>query len=158
MKIPFFSLTLVSNRIKFYIYSSRHKKALLRMPIQNSWYIEGRVLLTELIGDVTVDEMVISSQQGTAIIESGTAPVYNLVDVTRLGHFPLKLNDLRQVFSQGTSEKLEWVFLIGLQNVVVKFLATTFVQLMKRNYLLVNTVEDALQAIDKLEKGGIARK
>ena len=49
------------------------------MPIQNSWYIEGRVLLTELIGDVTVDEMVISSQQGTAIIESGTAPVYNLV-------------------------------------------------------------------------------
>ena len=80
------------------------------------------------------------------------------MDVTRLGHFPLKLNDLRQVFSQGTSEKLEWVFLIGLQNVVVKFLATTFVQLMKRNYLLVNTVEDALQAIDKLEKGGIARK
>ena len=67
------------------------------MPVENSWIIEDRVMLTRLIGHVTIEEMTASAKKGTIMIESGVAPVYSLVDASLIEKFPLKLNELKSL-------------------------------------------------------------
>lgn len=121
------------------------------MPVENSWLVEERILLTRMIGVVTVEEMVASAERGTALIASGIAPVYSLVDMTELGSFPMKLGELNNVFKQPSDEKLGWIIVYGIPNRLVSFLASTFTQLIGKQFRVVDTQEAALKTIDWLE-------
>jgi hypothetical protein len=121
------------------------------MPVENRWYIEGRVAITRLYGTVTVEELESAAKHGTALNESGVAPVYGLVDMTELEHFPSRLTDVTKVIQGGKSEKLSWIIVYGIPNRIANFLATVFAQLMRTNFKVVNTQEEALQLLEQLE-------
>ena len=121
------------------------------MPVENSWFIEGRVVLTRLVGDVTVEELETASKQGTALNEAGVAPIYGLVDMTELAHFPSRLNDFTKLIQQGKSDKLGWIIVYGIPNRMANFLATLFAQLIRTNFKVVNTQQEALEMIERLE-------
>jgi hypothetical protein len=121
------------------------------MPAENSWIIEDRVMLTRLIGHITIEDMIANAQQGTIMIESGVAPVYSLVDASLIEQFPLKLNEMKSLTEQGSSDKLGWIIIYGIPNRVLAFLATTFVQVIGKNYKVVATREDALEFIRNRE-------
>jgi hypothetical protein len=123
------------------------------MPVENSWYIEGRVTITRLIGNVTLEELEAGSREGTALNESGVAPIYGLVDMTQLEHFPLQVADFRKIIQQGKSDKLEWIVVYGIPNGIANFLATLFSQLIRTNFKVVKTEEEALEVIRRLEGG-----
>jgi hypothetical protein len=121
------------------------------MPVENLWLVENRVMLTRLSGHVTIDDLAENARQGTAMIESGIAPVYSLVDTSQMESFPLKLNDLKTVYDQGSDDKLGWILIYGIPNRFVSFLATTLLQLMRKNYKVVNTQEEAMTFVNSLE-------
>jgi hypothetical protein len=121
------------------------------MPVENSWIVEDRVMLTRLIGHLTIEDMAANSQRGTIMIESGVAPVYSLVDASLIEHFPLKLNEMKGLTEQGSSDKLGWIIIYGIPNRILAFLATTFVQVIGKNYKVVNTLEDALEFVRNIE-------
>jgi hypothetical protein len=121
------------------------------MPAENTWIVEDRVMLTRLTGHITIDDMIANSQQGTIMIESGIAPVYSLVDASLIEQFPLKLNELKSLAEQGSSDKLGWIIIYGIPNRILAFLATTFVQVIGKNYKVVATREDALEFIRNRE-------
>ncbi|MDX1993718.1 MAG: hypothetical protein SF029_15120 [bacterium] len=121
------------------------------MPIMNEWYAEGRVFLTRFVGEVTLEEMIVSSQEGTALSNMGRAPVYNLIDLTQLEHFPLRIPDFQEVTLGGTSRKLEWIIVYGVPGRLSAFLASMFNLIMHRNYLVVASLDEALRVIDRLE-------
>jgi hypothetical protein len=122
------------------------------MPVQNSWIVENRVLLVELIGDVTADELLDSSEAGMRLIdEVGVAPVYSLVDLARSGRYPMRLSDFMVVFRQPSSEKLSWIIICGIPNPLANFVAKTFAQMMRKQYKVFNTRAEALQMIKTLE-------
>jgi hypothetical protein len=121
------------------------------MPVENSWIVEERVMLTRLIGHLTVEDMAANAQRGTIMIDSGVAPVYSLVDASLIEHFPLKLNEMKGLTEQGSSDKLGWIIIYGIPNRILAFLATTFVQVIGKNYKVVNTLEDALEFIRNRE-------
>ncbi len=121
------------------------------MPVTNEWLVEGRVLMTRLKGNISVDEMLQSGQEGTALIESGSAPVYALVDLTAMEHFPTRLVDVKQISDQGTSPKLDHIIIYGIPNRFIAFLATMFTQFIRTRYKVVDTQEDALALVDELE-------
>src|SRR5690242_7681289 len=107
------------------------------MPAENSWIVENRVMLTRLSGNITIEDMKASARRGTAMIESGIAPVYSFVDASQIEHFPLKLNELKSITEEGSSDKLGWIIIIGIPNRLLSFLATTFAQLIGKNYKVV---------------------
>jgi hypothetical protein len=121
------------------------------MPVENRWIVENRVMLTRLVGQVTIEEMVESARNGTRMIEAGVAPVYSLVDASALEQFPLKLNEMRAISEQGSSDKLRWIVIYGIPNRFVSFLATTFVQVIRKHYKVVGTLEEAMAFVEKQE-------
>lgn len=121
------------------------------MPAENSWVVENRVMLTRLSGQITVEDMQASSRRGTAMIESGIAPVYSLVDASQIEHFPLKLNELKSITEEGSSDKLSWIIIYGIPNRLMSFLATTFAQVIGKRYKVVNTQAEALAFIAQQE-------
>lgn len=127
------------------------------MPVENSWLIENRVLLTRMIGSITVEDMTISAERGTAMIAAGIDPVYSLVDMTELTGFPVKLSELSAVFKQPSDEKLGWIIIYGIPNRFVNFLATTFAQLSGKHYKVVDTQAEALRLVDHLEGQPLTR-
>jgi hypothetical protein len=121
------------------------------MPITNQWLVPERVLETRLSGDITVEELVASAQTGTRMIEAeGIAPVFSLVDMTHIERYPIRISDMRTVYSQGTSNKLTWIIVFGIPNNVVNFMATMFTRLIKLQYRVVKTQDEALALVDKL--------
>jgi hypothetical protein len=123
----------------------------ITMPAENTWIVENRVMLTRLSGHITIEDMQASARRGTAMIETGTAPVYSLVDASQIEHFPLKLNELKSVTDEGSSDKLGWIIIYGIPNRLLSFLATTFAQLIGKNYKVVNTQDEALAFIAQQE-------
>jgi hypothetical protein len=121
------------------------------MPAENLWIVENRVMLTRLTGHITVEDMTVSARKGTALIESGIAPVYSLVDASQIEHFPLKLNELKAVSEQGSSDKLAWIIIYGIPNRLLSFLATTFVQVIGKRYKVVATQDEALAFVAQQE-------
>lgn len=122
------------------------------MPVENEWYVEGRILVTRLIGTVTVDEMLASGDRGTIMIESGVAPVYSLVDVSQMDQFPTRLVDIKRIANQGGSDKMSKIILFGVANRFIHFLANMFTQFIKSDYALVDSLEDALAMIEEMEE------
>jgi hypothetical protein len=92
-----------------------------------------------------------NARMGTAMIEAGTAPVYSLVDASKIEQFPLKLNEMKGVFEQGSSDKLGWIIIYSIPNRFISFLATTFAQLIRKRYKVVDTLEDALAFVNERE-------
>lgn len=121
------------------------------MPVINQWLIPAHVLETRLIGDITIEDLATSAQTGTLMIETeGIAPVFSLVDMTELGRYPIRMTDMKNVYAQGTSNKLAWIIIFGIPNGVVSFLATIFAQLISRQYRVVKTQSEALALVNKL--------
>jgi hypothetical protein len=123
------------------------------MSVENAWLVEGRVLITHLSDNITIDELVVGAREGTAMIDSGTPPVYSLVDMSELVSFPVRVAELKKLTDLGTSPNLRWVLIYGINNRLVSFLATTFTQLLRTNYKVFTTQADALAFIHKLEAG-----
>jgi hypothetical protein len=121
------------------------------MPVENVWLVQDRIIVTRLSGTVTAEEMIVSSHQGTSMIEAGIEPVYSLVDMTNILHFPLKLTDLNSIFARGTSPKLRWIVIYGIPNRLASFLATMFSQLIRINFRVVKDEAEALTLINQYE-------
>jgi hypothetical protein len=126
------------------------------MPVKNTWIIENRILLTEIIGAVTSDELIASSRLGTEMIESGIAPVYSLVDLSQMGQFPLRLNEFSALFRQSPSKKMSWMFICGIPNQFASFIATTFAQVTRSGYKVAKTRDEAMRMIEEIEGQPIA--
>lgn len=127
------------------------------MPVENEWYVEGRILMTRLIGTVTVEEMLASGQRGTVMIESGESPVYSLVDVSQMDHFPTRLVDIKKIAEQGGSDKMSKIILFGVSNRFINFLANMFTQFIRTDYNVVDTLDDAVKLVEKLERRTISQ-
>jgi hypothetical protein len=121
------------------------------MPAENSWIVDNRVMLTRLMGHITIEDMIASARKGTAMIESGIAPVYSFVDASQIEHFPLKLNELKSISEEGSSDKLSWIIIYGIPNRLLSFLATTFVQIIGKRYKVVATQDEALAFVAQQE-------
>ena len=113
--------------------------------------------MTRLIGTVTVEEMLASGQRGTVMIESGEAPVYSLVDVSQMEHFPTRLVDIKKIAEQGGSDKMSKIILFGVSNRFINFLANMFTQFIRTDYAVVDNLDTAVKLVEKLERRTISQ-
>lgn len=121
------------------------------MPIENAWLVENRVIQSRMIGDITVADFVKSNQETTPLIDSGTPPVYFLVDVTWLEKYPTRLEDFRMIYRQPISKNLSYVIIFGIHNPSISYLATLITQLLRVKFQVVQDQAEALALIEKIE-------
>ena len=121
------------------------------MPITNEWFIPQRIVLTRLSGDLNISEIMERVPMGTAMIESGDAPVYSLVDVSQVESFPRNLTEYRNAWDFGTSDKLTLLVIYGIKNPLLNLFASVFSQLLRRNFRIVKDLQEAIKVIEERE-------
>jgi hypothetical protein len=113
------------------------------MPYRFEWYVEGRVILEEAYGDVTIDELIRFNAEVTQlIVEKGIAPVHVIVDLTKVEKYPPSLREVLGTMRQKHPEKVGWM-LIVTENPVLRFVASTIFQLARLKLRTFTTLQQA---------------
>jgi hypothetical protein len=115
------------------------------MPYRIEWYIEGRVILEEAYGNVTIDELVrFNAEVTTLITEKGVPPVHVLVDLTRVEKYPSSLREIMATMRKNDPSKVGWM-LIVTESPIMRFVASTVFQLARLKLRTFATMAQARQ-------------
>jgi hypothetical protein len=114
------------------------------MPYKQRWYINKRVLLIKMEGDLDVDEMTRNNDAMVAKINEGTPLVHILIDDAKVGKVPASLGQLKQIFT-GPHPWAGWVILIGPGSQIQNFLVGMIGKIMRANIRREATLEGAIK-------------
>jgi hypothetical protein len=113
------------------------------MPYRIQWYIEGRVILEEAFGDVTIEELVrFNAEVTTLIAEKGIAPVHVIVDLSKVEKYPPSLREVLSTMRQKAPEKVGWM-LIVTENPIMRFVASMVFQIARLKLRTFSTLAQA---------------
>jgi len=116
------------------------------------WYQEGKVILANVQGSVTLDDLGSLQEQVFAYLDNGTAPIHLIVDTTNLGQMPLKLNELRNVTRYMADDRFGWQVIVGGLNPIARMIGSILMQLAGREIILVNNMTEAEQRLSRIDK------
>lgn len=117
------------------------------------WLEEGKVAFLEIIGDFDDQGMVeFNTHLRDTYLEVGEAPVHCIIDAAGLSGYPRNLKALRS----GTSISVKhpntgWVLLVGFENAMLGFLATTISQLLGVKFKHVRSLEEARKVLSRID-------
>jgi len=114
------------------------------MPYQVSWYYEKRILYSRIEGDITLDE--VKAMNDTIVqqyLPQGTPLVHSIVDVTRVGKYPMNVGQLSQAvkFDNSTSG---WLVVVSKANPIIRFFASVITQVSDTRFRMYSTVDEAV--------------
>src|SRR5690349_20430723 len=113
------------------------------MPYKIEWYVEGRVILEEAYGDVTVEELVSFNAEVTSLIANeGIAPVHVIVDLSKVEKYPSSLREVLGTMRQKNPEKVGWM-LIVTESPIMRFIASTIFQIARLRLRTFSTLAQA---------------
>ena len=113
------------------------------MPYRIQWYVEGRVILEEAFGDVTVEELIrFNAEVTTLIVDQGIAPVHVIVDLTKVEKYPSSLREVLGTMRQKHPEKVGWM-LVVTESPIMRFVASTVFQIARLKLRTFATLQQA---------------
>jgi hypothetical protein len=114
------------------------------MPFQQRWYVNKRVLLIKMYGDLDLDEMTRNNDEMVAKMNEGTPLVHILIDDAKVGKIPASLGQLKQIFT-GPHPSAGWVILIGPGSQIQNFLVGMIGKILRANIRREATLEAAIK-------------
>ena len=120
------------------------------MPIEYSWLVKGRVVAMKSSGQLTAEDLKGEESIMTNYLEHATAPLLHIVaDQTGLEKFP----DLKLMSSSKWPKdpRVGWFVMYGLNNKVLSFVASVGAQLFRMRIRMVNTRQDALEFLRRVD-------
>jgi len=95
------------------------------MATSTRWAIDNHVLITELSGDNTFDEIYNNDTQILELMQSSADTVHLIIDVSNIDKFPTKLGDIKSSSERYLNlHHMGSVVVIGINNPILKFLST----------------------------------
>jgi hypothetical protein len=91
------------------------------MPQIVNWLIEDQVIISHIVGDISLDEIKRASEEISALIDTGTEKVHLFVDVKALGRFPFDLIGLRKTAVYLQNPKLGYIAVYGASRMAGNF-------------------------------------
>jgi hypothetical protein len=123
------------------------------MAITTSWFMSGRVVLVNIEGDITPQDIIDSNTAITNCIRAGEPPVYLIVDTDRMGHFPTNINQFKQMISYLGEPNLRAIVVIGRAvNVLARFMASVLLQIARVELKVVNDMDEAVTYLNRLDQ------
>lgn len=114
------------------------------MPYKTQWLVPSRVLLTQLRGQITEEDVSNLTADINAKIEEGTALVHHINDASKMDRITITLKSARiLVQSMRTSDKLGW-HLEVTNNPINKMISSIGIQFSGVRYRSFNTLEEAV--------------
>src|SRR5690606_34023816 len=101
------------------------------------WHIENRVCVVQAWGDVALDELTEISQDVTALVQAGEAPVHWIVDARQIASIPKSLGQVQKMAKVFSEPNLGWVLALT-ENHFMKFATSLVSQLSRVNYRAFN--------------------
>lgn len=121
------------------------------MSYELSWYIDRRIVLARLTGDVSAEEIFQNNQRiARDYVQQGQAPVHLLIDISGMEKFPSNLKQLKAASDILLREhSLGWMVTVGKVNTLERFLTSTLTQMFGVRLHMTDTLARALAFLSK---------
>jgi len=117
------------------------------MPVEVSWYQENRVILVQVQGDASLEEVSAADEQIISRIQQGsqTTPLVHVIaDVRAMTKFPTNLVEVRGTQTYLKEPGLGWVMVVGMSP-IVRFIASMITQISQVRFRMMPTFEEAVR-------------
>lgn len=123
------------------------------MPYTISWHTKNHIMLVELSGIVTEDELTAITDESFELVKQSTERVHAIVDQSAVESMPKSLKALNNSMPRNRSEKQGiTVLIVPDMNRWGKFIASTLMQLVGLEYRIVNSMEEAESLLTGLKQ------
>lgn len=112
------------------------------MAYKIAWFIKHRVLLIQLVGIVTLEELDAMSKESTQYVQQGRSPVHAIADCTQLTRMPTSLRLLLQTLNRGKERDTGVTVNVGASR-VTRFMSHVIHTALGLETFSVDTVEEA---------------
>lgn len=113
------------------------------MPYQQRWYVDKRVLLVKMWGDLDLEEITRSSIEMEMKLKDGIPLMHIVIDDAHVGKVPASLGQLRNIVS-GANPSVGWVLLAGQGSPIKNFLVSMIAKILRTNIRREPTLEQAI--------------
>lgn len=120
---------------------------------KSHWLDDQKVVFLEIVGDFDEAGMIeFNTHLRDEYLEKGDSPVHVIIDATALTSYPRSLSTLRTGTALSIGHpNIGWVILVGFDNPLVKFLASTVVQILGVKFKQVNSLELAKDVLSRVD-------
>lgn len=122
------------------------------MPAHISWYQDERIVLARFEGDQSIEDITQVNTTITEMIKTGKPRVHMIVDTSKMGSIPLKLSQLAAVNAYLREPNLGTIVTIGMDNVLIRFLASMVSQIAHIELKTVSTMDEAVDVLKRLDQ------
>ncbi|MCU0497889.1 MAG: hypothetical protein MUF87_11100 [Anaerolineae bacterium] len=124
----------------------------MQMEHQISWYIEHRVIYTQFINQLSLEQLESMARKAYDFLEQGEGQVHMIVDIGRLRSFPTNLIQVKKYSDIYTQHpKLSFMIFVGIENQAARFLTSAVMQLAGLNYQILTPNESLEAALKRIE-------
>lgn len=120
------------------------------MPYQISWLLEDRLMLIQLHGKVSIEEIGQCAHESQSRVANGKAPVHAIADLRGIETVPYDPRGLIQEIRYIRTDKSGFTAVIAT-NPIVRFLANTALQLTSGQTRFCQDVEEAMAVLKRVD-------
>lgn len=122
------------------------------MPYQISWYREPYIMLIQLEGKMSVEEMQTLIQDSFEHVRNASNAVHAMIDPSKLESIPMNLQGFKAMVkgNHHTNQGMT-VFIAPTMNPMFKFISTTMFQMMRWEYRICDNYSQAETIIRKVD-------
>ncbi len=116
------------------------------MPCKAFWHTEDFIVLAELLGTFTLEEMDgLNVQLLTQYLNKGESPVHIIADVRTVTQYPRNFTIIRKRIAKTLNHPaVGWVYLIGFDTVFLKHLGLMVMKsILDGRFKFVNSIQEA---------------
>jgi len=122
------------------------------MPIEHTWLIEGKVISIITMGDVTLDDLKLSAKLTSGILDTSDTTVHLIVNLAQTYEFASDISEINVFMTPiNRHPRMGWSIVYRAQNKLVRFIITLASQITRSRVRVVNTRNDAINALMKLD-------
>jgi len=122
------------------------------MPVQSRWLVEGQVIYTELVGDLTLEDIQAGSQGVIDLLEASNLDTVHLVgDQSKMGDIPVSLKLFNDAAEFMRHDKMGWFMMYPSENKFAKFIASMISSLTKVQHRQCVSLEECLTTLKRMD-------
>lgn len=122
------------------------------MPFEHVWLVENRVTLNRMWGDVTLEDLRGSAAQTLARLENSRGIVHEIIDLTQVKTVASQMTEISRFTTPVINHpNMGWIVVYGMQNKLLRFVASMVGQITRAHTRLVDKRADALKTLMHLD-------
>lgn len=122
------------------------------MAFKSHWYVDNRVVFTEVSGQFSLDELASFTEAIINYLDEGQAPVHCIGDMSQMTSFPTQVNQvLKTAKTFMKHPNMGVLIIVGQGNPIMKFVGSMVSQATKVEFYVTETETEAIERLNRLD-------